>query len=121
MSHEPTLATRAWKIAETHIPHFSGLFAPARNAILTAITAALRSNQKEPQMDTPPIPIDASTGRPNGDHGTAMDAINFALDTSNGLEADDFLRAWREGDLAEYPDFYEWLAAQEGAERSLAA
>jgi hypothetical protein len=42
VSHEPTIATRAWKIAEANIPHFSGLYAPARNAILTAITAALR-------------------------------------------------------------------------------
>jgi hypothetical protein len=32
------------------------------------------------------------------------DAINFALDTDEGLE---FLRAWREGDTSEWPEFDE--------------
>jgi 8-oxo-dGTP diphosphatase len=61
------------------------------------------------------IPTDPTTGRPSGDHGSAADAIDFALDTSDGLEADTFLRRWREGDLDEWPDFYEWLAERERA------
>jgi hypothetical protein len=49
MSHEPTLATRAWNIAKAHIPYFETLHAPARNAILSAVTEALRTPApKEP-------------------------------------------------------------------------
>lgn len=59
------------------------------------------------------VPIDPRTGRPLGDHGTALQAISFALDTSQGLECEDFLRAWREGDLDEWPDFYEYLRNDE--------
>ncbi len=53
--------------------------------------------------------IDPRTGRHFGDHGTAVQAINYALDH----EPDDgmtFLKAWREGDLGEWPEFYAWLA-----------
>ena len=43
-------------------------------------------------------------------HGTAQDAITFALDelddTWDRLE---FLRHWREGALDEWPEFYPWL------------
>ncbi|MEQ1950962.1 hypothetical protein ABMA59_06045 [Mesorhizobium sp. CN2-181] len=56
--------------------------------------------------------IDPRTGRPIGDHGTAIQAINYALD----VERDDreaFLRCWREGDLEEWPEFYAWLAKQD--------
>jgi len=60
--------------------------------------------------------IDPHTGRPLGDHGTAGQAIEFALDKTDYYhEMDDFLRAWREGDLGEWPEFYEWLAEQERA------
>lgn len=60
--------------------------------------------------------IDPRTGRPLGDHGTAVDAINFAVDEvpfGECPEPDTFLRAWREGDLEEWPEFYEWLAKEE--------
>lgn len=45
------------------------------------------------------------------DHGTAQQAIDWVLDhdRSNGLEAETFLRCWREGRLDEWPEFYEWL------------
>ena len=60
----------------------------------------------------PTQPIDPRTGRPLGDHGTAIDAINWALDTEvtvNG-ECDSFLRSWREGGaFEEFPEFYAWL------------
>lgn len=38
--------------------------------------------------------------------GTALEAINFALDTlSSYHEKILFLQSWREGDLREWPDF----------------
>lgn len=60
------------------------------------------------------LPINPVTGRPLGDHGYAMDALNFVLDVhepdpGNQIE---FLKAWRLGDVAdEWPEFYEWLKA----------
>jgi hypothetical protein len=60
-------------------------------------------------------PIDPRTDRPNGDHGTANDAINYTLSGADlGCPAEDFLRCWREGDLDEWPEFYAWLRKQEG-------
>lgn len=59
--------------------------------------------------------IDPRTGRPIGDHGTALQAINFALDKT-GLapeQTEIFLWGWREGNLDDWPDFYEWLKTQE--------
>lgn len=59
--------------------------------------------------------IDPRTGRPWGDHGTASQALEWALD---GGDSDlgnqiEFLRAWREGDaFDEWPEFYGWLASQ---------
>lgn len=55
--------------------------------------------------------LDPRTGRPIGDHGTAMQAIDFALDHLS-VERDTFLKCWREGDLDEWPEFYEWLFRQ---------
>lgn len=47
-------------------------------------------------------------------HGTAVQAIEYALDHAeayyNGCF--NFLKAWREGDLDEWPEFYAWLAEQ---------
>jgi len=51
---------------------------------------------------------DPRTGRPYADHGTAEQAIDFAIDHA-AIEADNFLRSWREGDLNEWPEFYRWL------------
>lgn len=55
---------------------------------------------------------DPSTGRPFGDHGTAQDAIDFAVDILAG-EHHTFLKCWREGNLTEWPEFYHWLAIKE--------
>lgn len=45
-------------------------------------------------------------------HGTANDAIEFvtsgAADCGPGEEVE-FLRSWQQGDLAEWPEYYEWL------------
>ena len=57
--------------------------------------------------------LDPRTGRPLGDHGTAVQAINFALDWQFCQQPDVFLRGWREGSLDEWPEFYDWLRAQE--------
>lgn len=58
--------------------------------------------------------IDPRTGRPVGDHGTAAQAIEWALDQNDDYAGVDcFLRAWREGDLGEWPEFYEWLTRVE--------
>jgi hypothetical protein len=58
---------------------------------------------------------DPRTGRPFGDHGTANDAIEYALDVVMDEDCDcsGFLRAWREGDLGDWPEFYEWLAGRQ--------
>lgn len=48
MRHEPAIATRAWLIAEKHIPHFAGLYTPARNGILSAVTEALKTPIPQP-------------------------------------------------------------------------
>lgn len=57
------------------------------------------------------VAIDPRTGRAWGDHGTASEALEYALDHGDGdlcnMEA--FLRCWREGDLEEWPEFYSWL------------
>jgi len=57
---------------------------------------------------------DPRTGRPIGDHGTALDAIRFVLDKSDSdpVNQVDFLRAWCEGALDEWPEFYDWLKSQ---------
>ena len=57
-------------------------------------------------------PLDPKTGRPLGDHGTALQAINYGLGRiGDPYELDTFLRHWREGDLSEWPEFYTWLKA----------
>lgn len=53
--------------------------------------------------------MDPRTGRPFGDHGTAVQAIDFALDIMRNDDPETFLRCWREGDLEEWPEFYAWL------------
>lgn len=47
------------------------------------------------------------------DHGTAEQAIEWALDHNpdGEIEAATFLRRWQQGDLAEWPEFYAWLDA----------
>ncbi len=62
-----------------------------------------------------PGEIDPRTGRPVGDHGTALDAINFLLDAGTDYgpgEETLFLESWRTGDLGEWPEFYEWLGSK---------
>jgi hypothetical protein len=39
--------------------------------------------------------------------GRPIDAIEFAID--QGVDADQFLQAWYEGDLTEWPEFVQWL------------
>lgn len=58
--------------------------------------------------------MDPRYGRPFGEHGTADQAVTFLLDHS-GLflaEAQDFLDAWRHGDLEVWPEFNTWLAGR---------
>lgn len=55
--------------------------------------------------------LDPRTGRPFGDHGTAEQAIDFAISVAD-TEAEAFLRSWQQGDLDEWPEFYVWLAHQ---------
>lgn len=61
---------------------------------------------------------DPRTGRPFGDHGTAYDALEYALkQRDKGEDAHDilaFLTVWREGAASdEWPEFYPWLAEKE--------
>lgn len=53
--------------------------------------------------------IDKRTGRAYGDHGTALQAIQYVV-AYQRFEADTFLKCWLEGDLDEWPEFYTWLA-----------
>ncbi len=47
------------------------------------------------------------------DHGTHEQAIEFALYVHNDtLQTYEFLKAWSEGSLEEWPEFYEWLDSQ---------
>jgi hypothetical protein len=56
------------------------------------------------------VAIDPRTNRPLGDHGTAVQALEYALHKLGPYdEIDTFLRCWREGDLDEWPEFYAWL------------
>jgi len=60
--------------------------------------------------------IDPTTKRPVGDHGTASQAMDYALAGDNEVwtQEVEFLQAWREGRAAEeWPEFYEWLNEQE--------
>ncbi len=52
--------------------------------------------------------IDPRTDRPYGDHGTANEAIDYAIERA-GIEAGEFLVAWREGTLEEWDDFYAYI------------
>lgn len=58
--------------------------------------------------------LDPRTGRPLGDHGTAVQAVAYALDVEqNTGDAVVFLEHWREGNLDEWPEFYDWLKREE--------
>jgi hypothetical protein len=65
----------------------------------------------EPSDDDVALVNDPRTGRPWGDHGTANQAIDFTLQpfVDLGCPAEDFLRCWRDGDLEEWPEFYDFL------------
>lgn len=56
--------------------------------------------------------LDKRTGRPYGDHGTAVNAIDFALNYERTGEIHAFLKGWMEGSLDEWPEFYAWLRTQ---------
>jgi hypothetical protein len=85
----------------------NGSGAPLHLCAMSALRAALRPPEAAPAA------IDPRTGRPFGDHGPAALAIEFAVDRVDGPgEGEDFLRAWREGSLDEWPEFYEFLTEQ---------
>lgn len=57
--------------------------------------------------------IDPNTNRLYGDHGTALEALTYALDiVRDTFDSYDFLLAWRYGDLQEWPEYYIWLNNQ---------
>lgn len=48
------------------------------------------------------------------DHGTHAQALEFALNVHDDtLQTYEFLKAWREGALDEWPEYYEWLERQQ--------
>ena len=60
--------------------------------------------------------IDKRTGRPAGDHGSTDEALRFALDVqADTLQTYEFLKAWREGNLKDWPEFYIWLKESDNA------
>jgi len=53
-------------------------------------------------------------------HGTHEHAVRFALEVHDDtLQTYEFLKAWSEGNLDEWPEFYEWLDQQPGQKLSL--
>lgn len=47
--------------------------------------------------------------RAPGDHGSYAHAVDYAIDVVGDSEGMVFLRAWREGALDEWPEFYAWI------------
>ena len=60
-------------------------------------------------------PISHCTGLPVGDHGTAAEAIDWALD--HDRDGITFLEAWRMGQTNRFddPDYYAWLIERRAA------
>lgn len=71
-----------------------------------------RAEGLEPEGES--SPLDPRTGRAIGDHGTALQAIDFATEYYLCPEPDAFLKSWKEGSLDEWPEFYEWLKNTDG-------
>jgi hypothetical protein len=60
--------------------------------------------------------IELTHGHPIGDHGTALQAINWVLNHGGPdarCEIEAFLKNWMEGNLDEWPEFYAWLAKED--------
>lgn len=58
--------------------------------------------------------IDKRTGRPIGDHGTAIQAIEYATEQYAVMGQErEFLKCWLEGNLDDWPEFYGWLKKKE--------
>jgi len=54
-------------------------------------------------------------------HGTGERAIQWLVEEYREFEHDAFLRMWHQGDAeAEWPEFYEWLDAQNDAPKDRA-
>jgi hypothetical protein len=46
-------------------------------------------------------------------YGDAGDALDFALDhIEDPFERSDFLECWRSGDVADWPEYFDWLHVQ---------
>lgn len=78
---------------------------------------ALRA-KNDTQDKSSPLPgvtqIDPRTGRPLGDHGTALQAMQFATESYSAMSQErEFLKGWMEGNLDEWPEFYEWLKKED--------
>lgn len=59
-----------------------------------------------------PVPV-YRCGTVTGDHGTADQAIDWLLDHADPFDDNsEFLKCWREGNLDEWPEYYEWLNKQ---------
>ena len=62
------------------------------------------------------LAFDVRTGRPFGDHGTALNAVEFIVERREHTPGEEaaFLAAWLEGrTLDEWPDYYAWLRNRE--------
>lgn len=61
-----------------------------------------------------PVELDPRTGRPYVDHGTALQAMQFAIDCRDICgEEKEFISAWLEGNLEDFPEFYDYLRGLE--------
>lgn len=59
-------------------------------------------------------PIDPRTGRPIGDHGTYLQAMQFATESYSAMGQErEFIKGWMEGSLDDWPDYYAWLRKDE--------
>lgn len=60
------------------------------------------------------VEIDPRTGRKVGDHGTPLQAIEFASYSYSTMSQErEFLKGWLEGNLDDWPEFYEWLESED--------
>ena len=46
------------------------------------------------------------------DHGTPNQAIEWVIHVNRGGQEREFLNCWQQGDLTQWPDYYEWLSQQ---------
>jgi hypothetical protein len=85
------------------------------SAAIRAITAALSTPSTDSVLREGLEPGKRSPSY----HGEYSDAVEFALYHNDDIsQTYEFLKAWNEGALDEWPEFYEWLSARAALQSS---